>query len=105
MVGSGRCSAHGLQSTEQQGTPLAWVNVGNLGERGVARVGSHLLVHKEILLKLDPQVIFVDGGGLALIALDYRKKPGDCRSLQELKTAGCSPCGLSISSPPTSARP
>jgi iron complex transport system substrate-binding protein len=40
-----------------------------------ATIGSHVLVDMEVLLGLDPDVIFIDGGGLALVAEAYRRKP------------------------------
>lgn len=83
--GIGHRGAHGIESTEQQYIPLAWVKADNLAERVEARVGSHLFVDKEILLKLDPEMIFIDGGGLELVAIDYHKKPDYYQSLQAFK--------------------
>ena len=83
--GIGHRGAHGIESTEQQYIPLSWVNAENLAERVEARLGSHVFVDKEILLKLDPEVIFIDGGGLELVAADYHKKPDYYRSLQAFK--------------------
>jgi iron complex transport system substrate-binding protein len=37
---------------------------------------------KESLLKIDPPTIFIDGGGIALVAEDYQKKPKFYRTLQ-----------------------
>jgi iron complex transport system substrate-binding protein len=72
--GIGYRGAHGIESTEQKYIPFTWINAKNLAERLKASVGSHVFVDKETLLKLDPDVIFIDGGGLALVAEDYRKK-------------------------------
>ncbi len=83
--GIGHRGTHGIESTEQQYIPLSWVNAENLAERVEARFGSHVFVDKEILLKLDPEVIFIDGGGLELVAIDYHKKPDYYQSLQAFK--------------------
>ena len=37
---------------------------------------------KEILLKLDPEIIFIDGTGLVMVTEDYRKKPEYYGALQ-----------------------
>ena len=38
-------------------------------------MGSHVFLDKEALLKMNPDVIFIDGGGLALVTEDFSKKP------------------------------
>jgi iron complex transport system substrate-binding protein len=38
-------------------------------------VGSHVVVAKEMLLKLDPATIFIDGGDLSLVAEDVARRP------------------------------
>jgi len=73
--GIGYRGAHGIGSTEQHYAPFAWVNATNVADRLKASAGSHVFVDKEMLLKLDPDAIFIDGGGLALVAEDYRKNP------------------------------
>ena len=40
-----------------------------------ASFDSHVFLDKEMLLGLDPHTIFVDGGGMALVEEDYKKKP------------------------------
>jgi iron complex transport system substrate-binding protein len=74
--------AHGIESTEQCYLPFDWVQVRNLAGRVKASIGSHVVVDKETLLKLDPDIVFIDGGGLALTVEDYRKKPNYYNSLQ-----------------------
>ena len=59
---------------------LPLVKVKNLAA-SQARSG-HVMMDKEKLLALNPQYIFIDGGGLALVAADYAKKPGFYRSLR-----------------------
>jgi iron complex transport system substrate-binding protein len=45
-------------------------------------IGSHVFMDKEGLLKIDPDVIFIDGGGLALVQDDFRKKPEFYKALK-----------------------
>jgi iron complex transport system substrate-binding protein len=71
--GIGYRGAQGIESTEQAYIPFEWVNAANLAEEVDSRIGSHVFIDKEILLALNPAYIFIDGGGLALVAEDYRK--------------------------------
>lgn len=73
--GIGYRGSYGIESTEQKYIPFSWVGADNVAERVEADAGSHVFMDKEMLLKLDPDVIFVDGGGLELTAVDYQKKP------------------------------
>ncbi len=80
--GIGYRGAHGLESTEQSYIPFDWVNADNVAEQVQTDLGSHVFMDKEILLTLNPEVIFVDGGGLRLVAEDYRKNPEYYGALQ-----------------------
>ena len=71
--GIGYRGAHGIESTEQRYIPFDWVHAANVAERVEASIGSHVFMDKEALLHLDPEVIFIDGGGLDLVAADFRK--------------------------------
>lgn len=73
--GIGYRGAQGIESTEQRYVPFDWVGAVNVAERVEASIGSHVAMDKETLLKLDPDVIFIDGGGMMLVQEDYRKKP------------------------------
>jgi len=73
--GIGYKGAYGIESTEQHYIPFDWVGTRNLAEQVPATAGSHVFMDKEMLLKLNPEVIFIDGGGLDLTREDYRKKP------------------------------
>jgi iron complex transport system substrate-binding protein len=73
--GIGYRGAHGIESTEQHYIPFEWVNACNVAERVKATIGSHVFMDKEALLKLNPDIIFIDGGGSQLVVEDYRKKP------------------------------
>lgn len=83
--GVGHRGAHGIESTEQNYIPMRWVNADNVAESVEARLGSHVFMDKERLLALDPEVIFLDGGGLNLIIEDYEKKPTFYQALQAFK--------------------
>ncbi|MBU1275667.1 MAG: iron ABC transporter substrate-binding protein [Proteobacteria bacterium] len=71
--GIGFKGAHGLESTDPNYLPFRWVGVKNLAASQAKH--GHVMLDKEQLLSLNPRDIFVDGGGLALVAADYAKKP------------------------------
>jgi iron complex transport system substrate-binding protein len=73
--GIGYRGAHGIESTEQRYIPFEWIGANNIAEHAKVSIGSHVTMDKETLLKLNPDVIFIDGGGLILVVEDYRKKP------------------------------
>ena len=73
--GIGHRGAHGIESTQRDYIPLDWNHAANVARQVQATLGSHVLVDKEMLLGLDPDLIFIDGGGLALVSEDFRKKP------------------------------
>lgn len=80
--GIGYRGLRGIESTEQHYIPFEWLAVDNAAQRVEASAGSHVFMDKESLLRIDPPTIFIDGGGLALVAEDYRKKPEFYRALQ-----------------------
>jgi len=84
--GIGYRGAHGLESTKRSYIPLDWVKAVNVAEEVESAIGSQVFVDKEILLKLDPEVVFIDGGGLALVEEDYRKKPRFYQALKAFRT-------------------
>jgi iron complex transport system substrate-binding protein len=84
--GIGHRGTHGIESTQREYIPLDWNHAVNLANRVEARTGSHVFVDKEVLLKLDPDVIFIDGGGLALVAEDFRKKPDFYQALKAFRS-------------------
>jgi iron complex transport system substrate-binding protein len=79
--GIGFRSVQGIESSQHNYPPLAWVNADNLARRNETRTGSHVFVSKEMLLKLNPPTIFIDGGGLSLVAADAAKKPAFYKAL------------------------
>ena len=80
--GIGYRGTYGIESSEQSYMPFKWLNVDNIAERVKAATGSHVFMEKEMLLKLNPEVIFIDGGGMDLVKDDYRKKPEYYRALR-----------------------
>lgn len=84
--GIGYRGAHGIESTQRSYIPLDWNHTANLARKVPSAIGSHVVVDKETLLGLDPHVIFIDGGGLALVAEDYRKKPGFYQALSAFRS-------------------
>jgi iron complex transport system substrate-binding protein len=84
--GIGYRGAHGIESTEKSYIPFDWTGAKNVAERVDSRIGSHVFVDKEILLALNPATIFIDGGGLALVAADVKKKPEYYRALNAFQT-------------------
>ncbi|QTA83094.1 Amino acid ABC transporter, substrate-binding protein [Desulfonema limicola] len=80
--GIGHRGAHGIESTEASYIPLNWNNAVNMAEKADSRIGSHVFADKETLLKLNPDIIFIDGGGLTLVLDDFLKKPQFYRALK-----------------------
>jgi iron complex transport system substrate-binding protein len=72
--GIGYRGAHGIESTEKAYIPFDWVHARNMVQAVESQLGSHLFVDKEVLLGLDPAVIFIDGGGYQLVAEDLHRK-------------------------------
>lgn len=73
--GIGFRGAHGIESTEKHYAPFLWTHTENVAEDLRCAAGTHAFVDREMLLKLNPHVIFIDGGGLALVARDYARNP------------------------------
>ncbi len=80
--GIGYRGAQGIESTETDYAPLQWNNGVNLARQVVSPSGSNAVIDKETLLGLNPDVIFIDGGGLSLVMEDYHKKREYYRALQ-----------------------
>ncbi len=54
----------------------------NIAESVQASEGSHIFMDKEKLLAINPDVIFIDGGGLKLVEQDIIKKPEYYKALK-----------------------
>lgn len=83
--GLGYRGAHGIQSTKNQYTPFLWTSANNVAATMEASVDSHVFVSKEQLLVFNPDIIFLDGTGLALIRQDYRKNTEYYQALKAFK--------------------
>lgn len=80
--GIGYRGFQGIDSTEQKYIPFDWVRARNMAEGLPTATGSHTFVDKETLLRLNPDIIFIDGGGLVLVQDDYTKKTAYYNSLK-----------------------
>jgi iron complex transport system substrate-binding protein len=63
----------GLESTEGSFLPLEWTGAKNLAKT-ISKT-DHLFVDKEKILEWNPDVIFVDAGGLSVVTQDMEKNP------------------------------
>ncbi|EXJ14105.1 iron ABC transporter substrate-binding protein [Imhoffiella purpurea] len=75
--------AHGITSTQSGHQPLVWAGGCNLADR--AGPVGHLFIDREQLLLWDPEVLFVDGAGLAGILTEYARDPGLYRRLRAVR--------------------
>lgn len=71
--GIGFRGSQGIESTDAGYTPLSWVKARNVATS--SQKTYHLFIDKEKLLSWDPDVIFIDAGGMKLVQEDCRKKP------------------------------
>lgn len=63
---------HGIESTVIDYFPFQWNGITNVAHKGES---AHRFVGREELMALNPDIIFIDGGGLKLVRQDYGKKP------------------------------
>jgi len=80
--GVGHKGAHGIESTQAHFPPFQLVEARNVADE---LGGSHHMVSKEQILLWDPDVIFVDEGGLALIIADAKENPHFYRGLRAFR--------------------
>ena len=83
--GIGYRGTHGIESTQRDYIPLDWIHAVNVARQVKATLGSHVLMDKEILLGLNPDVIFIDSAGLPLVEEDYRRKPAFYEGLKAVR--------------------
>ena len=74
--------AHGINGSSKYYLPFEWTGVNNLVRNFPGGTGSHIKIDKEALLKMNPEVIFVDAGGLPLVEEDARKNPDFYKALR-----------------------
>jgi iron complex transport system substrate-binding protein len=81
--GIGFRGTQGIESTDASYFPLDWVRARNLAKE--VQLKGHAFIDKEKILSWDPDLLFVDGGGLGNIRQDYQKKPEFYRHLKAVK--------------------
>ena len=81
--GIGFRGTQGIESTDASYFPLDWVRARNLAREVVPK--GHVFVDKEKILSWDPDLLFIDGGGLGNIRQDCQKKPEFYRHLKAMK--------------------
>jgi iron complex transport system substrate-binding protein len=73
----------GIESTDGSYTPLEWVGAKNPAK--TISPQGHLFIDKEKLLQWNPDIIFIDGGGLNLVREDFEKKPEFYKGLKAFR--------------------
>jgi iron complex transport system substrate-binding protein len=81
--GIGFRGTQGIESTDAGYFPLDWVRARNLAKEVLPR--GHAFVDKEKILSWNPDLLFVDGGGLGNIRQDYQKRMEFYRHLKAMK--------------------
>jgi iron complex transport system substrate-binding protein len=81
--GVGFKGVQAIESTDASYSPFEWLHADNIAKR-VASSG-HIFIDKEKLLEWNPDIIFLDGGGLNLVKQDYLKKPDFYAGLNAFK--------------------
>jgi len=82
--GIGFRGTQGIESSDASYFPLDWVRAKNLAKEIAPR--GHLFVEKEKILAWDPDLVFLDGGGLGNIRQDFQKKPEFYHNLKAFRT-------------------
>ncbi|MCB8817045.1 iron ABC transporter substrate-binding protein [Desulfosporosinus shakirovi] len=75
--------AHGIESTQAQYPPFKYIGARNVVDE-TGKNGT-VMIDKEKLISWDPDFLFLDAEGYALVTEDYKKKPAFYQSLQALK--------------------
>lgn len=75
--------SHGITSTEAAYAPLAWAGGKNVAT-AINRPG-HVFIDPEQILAWNPEIIFLDAGGLETVQQDYQKKTAFYRQLQAVQ--------------------
>jgi iron complex transport system substrate-binding protein len=81
--GVGYKGVQAIESTDASYTPLEWVGARNVAQQDSAK--AHLFIDKEKLLQWNPDIIFIDGGGLTLVKQDFAKKPEFYKELRAFR--------------------
>jgi len=78
--GIGFRGSHGIESTQVRYEPLEWLQTPTIVSDQKGK--DHVFLDKEELLVRQPDVIFLDAGGVDLIREDYRANPAFYRALR-----------------------
>lgn len=74
---------HGITSTEALYAPLVWIHGHNVAD--TINQSGHAFIDQEKLLLWNPDVIFLDAGGLDNVGSDYLKNPAFYEMLKAVK--------------------
>ena len=74
---------HGITSTEVSYAPLAWIHGHNVAD--TINQPGHAFIDQEKLLFWNPDVIFLDAGGLENVREDYRRNPAYYQMLKAVR--------------------
>lgn len=74
---------HGITSTQGSYPPLEWINALNVAK--FLKKDGPIFIDKEQLLLWNPDVIFIDNGGLSLVNEDYKKNDSYYKKLKAVK--------------------
>ncbi|ODA43142.1 iron ABC transporter substrate-binding protein [Desulfosporosinus sp. BG] len=75
--------AHGIEYTQAKYPPLVFIGAKNVVDE-TGKSGS-LMIDKEKLISWDPDILFLDAGGYALVTDDFKKNPAFYQSLSAVK--------------------
>lgn len=75
--------AHGIESTQAQYPPFKYIGAKNVVDE-TGKNGT-VMIDKEKLISWNPDYLFLDAGGYALVTEDYKKNPAFYQFLQALK--------------------
>lgn len=79
----GSKGAHGIESTQAKYPPFMFIGAKNVVDE-TGKSGS-FMIDKEKLISWDPDILFLDAGGYALVTDDYKKNPALYQSLSAVK--------------------
>ncbi len=75
---------HGIESTSGNYALFTAVNVRNVVDE--AGINQYVMLDKEKILEMDPDIIFIDAGGLAIVRDDYNSNPLFYQGLSAFKS-------------------
>ena len=76
--------AHGIESTSGNFSLFNAIGAKNVVDE--AGIGEYVMLDKEALLEMDPEIIFIDAGGFSLVMDDYKTNPIYYQSLRAVKS-------------------